>query len=94
MAAALKKIMDKEDQELLTRVKHIIAVQTGKPEEAEDLEQNALKIIMKAYNLNQAKIITEDDFKKAEEPLKKALRLILKVCAKSPQQLRVIVYRL
>ena len=78
-AAALKKIMDKETQELLVRVKHIIAVYTGDPEEAEDLEQNALKIIMKAYNLHSANIISENDFKPADEPLRKALRLILKV---------------
>ena len=77
--AALKKIMDKEMQELIVRVKHIIAVQTGKPEEADDLEQNALKIILKAGNLHSAGIITEKDLKPAEEPLRKALRLILKV---------------
>lgn len=46
-AAALKKIMDKETQELIVRVKNIVAVYTGKPSEADDLEQNALKIIMK-----------------------------------------------
>ncbi len=39
--------MDKDTQKLLVTVKHIIAVYTGKPQEAEDLEQNALKIIMK-----------------------------------------------
>ncbi len=42
-----QKIMDKDTQKLLVTVKHIIAVYTGKPQEAEDLEQNALKIIMK-----------------------------------------------
>jgi len=71
--------MDKETQELFVRVKHIIAVHTGDAQEAEDLEQNALKIVMKAHNLESSGIIKEDDFKPAEEPLRKALRLILKV---------------
>lgn len=54
-------------------------MQTGKAEEADELEQNALKIILKAGNLHGAGIITEKDLKPAEEPLRKALRLILKV---------------
>lgn len=71
--------MDKETQELLVRVKHIIAVYTNDEAEAEDLEQNALKIIIKAYNLHSANILSDKDFAQAEEPLRKALRLILKV---------------
>ncbi len=97
LQAALKKIMDPELQELIVRVKHVVAVQTGNEQEAEDLEQNALKIIVKgesgsclllrssnsgvltAANLHSAGIITEKDLKPVDEPLRKALRLILKV---------------
>lgn len=60
-------------------MKRIIAAYTGNTQDADDLEQNALKIILKAYNLHSAGILTDADFKTAEEPLRKALRLILKV---------------
>jgi hypothetical protein len=40
-------VMDPELQELIVRVKHVVAVQTGDAQQAEDLEQNALKIIVK-----------------------------------------------
>lgn len=45
--AMLKKVMDKQTQELIVTLKRIIAVYTGNAQEADDLEQNALKIIMK-----------------------------------------------
>ena len=115
VVAAMKKLMGEEMQELIVRVKHIVAVQTGKPEEAEDLEHNCIKIVAKlrtlcvvvavslfakkllffffkkkqnktikpnykrAGNLHSAGIITEKDLKPVDDPLRKALRLILKV---------------
>lgn len=90
--AALKKILDKDTRTLIETVKRIIAVETGNAQEAEDLEQNAMKIIMKAYNLHTAGIISENDFKAAEDPLKKALKLILKVydnLHKLPKEMQV-----
>ena len=83
--------MDEETRELIVTVKKIIAVETGDPEKAEALEENATKIMIKAHNLYKANIVTEEDFKEADEPLRKALRLIVKVydgIHKLPQELQ------
>eukprot|EP01091_Cochliopodium_minus_P011985 TRINITY_DN3532_c1_g1_i1.p1 TRINITY_DN3532_c1_g1~~TRINITY_DN3532_c1_g1_i1.p1 ORF type:complete len:215 (-),score=68.02 TRINITY_DN3532_c1_g1_i1:165-809(-) len=75
----INKILDDEMKTLISTVKEIISVETGKKEIAEDMERNTIKIITKCYFLVDGNHIKIEEFKKCDDPMKKALKLILKV---------------
>lgn len=77
--SVINKVIDDEIKALLNAVKNIIAVIYGSKEQAERLEKNAIKIVVKAYFLWENKTIPLEAFQKVEDPLKKALKLLIAV---------------
>jgi len=76
--AVIKKVLDEETNKLMTALKKLIEQQNGK-KKASEVQNNIIKIMLKAQFQIEKKNIKNEDFIPADKPLRRAFRHLCKL---------------
>jgi len=77
--AIMKKIVNEETTTLINALKALVTTESGSEKKAKELEENIIKIAVKAYILVDNKYLKGEQFLVADKPLRDAFNLLVKV---------------
>jgi len=77
--AIMKKIVNEETTTLINAMKALVTSESGSDKKAKELEENIIKIAVKAYILVDNKYLKGEQFLVADKPLRDAFNLLVKV---------------
>eukprot|EP01127_Copromyxa_protea_P018255 TRINITY_DN56_c0_g2_i1.p1 TRINITY_DN56_c0_g2~~TRINITY_DN56_c0_g2_i1.p1 ORF type:complete len:322 (-),score=88.49 TRINITY_DN56_c0_g2_i1:67-990(-) len=75
----MKSIINEETTTLLNALKALVQAESGSSKKSDELEGNIIKIAVKAFLLVENKNLKGSDFLKADQPLRTAFNLLVKV---------------